>query len=121
MLMGLTKLGAAMIIVFIVATVVALFLEIMCVLFQRSHKLGGRVRVEPQESSGVAACVPRANMIKCGYYGAPRTSSLFTIKEGEREGLDSHSTVSSAENNSTTAAATTTLNVLIINTNTNTG
>ncbi|KAL4371755.1 hypothetical protein AHAS_Ahas06G0197500 [Arachis hypogaea] len=64
--MGLTTLGASMISVFIVATVVALFLEIMCVLFQRRRKLGGRVRVEPQESSALA-CVPCASM-KYGYY-----------------------------------------------------
>ena len=96
--MGLTKLGAAIISVIIAATLTALFAEIMYVLCRRRHRLGGRVRAEPQgaAASSVPSCSLELEVLeqRATKWGCA-SRMLFTIKEGEREGLDSN--VSSAE------------------------
>ncbi|CAL0299440.1 unnamed protein product [Lupinus luteus] len=108
-MMGLNKLGAT-ITVIIAVTLTALTVEIIYVLWRRHQKYCSRGRIEPQEPSlrcSSASTAERASDLEVEdgmelqvmkfqhMYAPPRV--LFTIKEEEREGLESENGGSSSD------------------------
>ncbi|OIW21794.1 hypothetical protein TanjilG_10910 [Lupinus angustifolius] len=104
-MMGLNKLGAT-ITVIIAVSLTALTVEIIYVLWRRNQKYRSGGRIEPQEASPPCSSASTAErpsdlelelqMMKFQHmYAPPRV--LFTIKEEEREGLESDNGGSSSD------------------------